>query len=79
VSKTLASFREWWNAAVRALEESAGPAQQWGKLTDDDLMQVSGQLEEPGFDTGRGRSRASLRTDTDIRAWLVDRGLFDRT
>jgi hypothetical protein len=41
VTTTLAYFRARWNAALDALSEADGPAQQWGNLTDDNLLHLT--------------------------------------
>jgi len=79
MGKVLADFRAWWNVAVDVLGKTGGPVQQWGKLTDDDLLQLSDEPEQLALDPAERRSRANLNTDSAIRAWLVERGLFDRT
>lgn len=79
MGKTLALFRVWWNAAIDALNKGGSPSQQWGNLTDDDLPHLDHQSEAFAFTPVQQVRSAGAETDNDIRNWLVDRGLLDKS
>jgi hypothetical protein len=73
MGKTSALLNTWWNAAIDALNKGGSPAQQWGNVTDDNLLHLNHQSEEPAFAPGQQVSSTSAETDNGNRGWLVER------